>query len=58
MMMAAYAPVLRLYRRSLAWAPALPLAALFYTAATVVSAVEYSMGHGGTWKGRAQAGRR
>jgi hypothetical protein len=58
MMMAAYAPVLRLYRRSLAWAPALPLAALFYTAATVVSAVEYWMGRGGEWKGRTQAGRR
>jgi hopene-associated glycosyltransferase HpnB len=58
MMMAAYAPVLRLYRRSLAWAAALPLAALFYTAATVVSAVEYWMGRGGEWKGRTQAGRR
>jgi len=58
MMMAAYAPVLRLYRRSPLWAPALPLIALFYTAATVVSAVEYWMGRGGAWKGRTQAGRR
>ena len=58
MMMAAYAPVLRLYRRSLAWAPGLPLVALFYTAATVASAVQYWMGRGGAWKGRMQAGRR
>ena len=58
MMMVAYAPVLRLYRRSLVWAPALPLVALFYTAATVASAVQYWMGSGGAWKGRAQAGRR
>ena len=57
-MMAAYAPVLRLYRRSLAWAPALPLVALFYTAATVASALQYWMGRGGAWKGRMQAGRR
>lgn len=57
MMMAAYAPVLRLYRRSLPWAPALPLVALFYTAATVVSAVRYWMGRGGAWKGRTLAGR-
>ena len=58
LMMASYAPVLRLYRRSLLWAPTLPLVALFYTAATVVSAVEYWMGRGGTWKGRTQAGPR
>ncbi len=58
MMMAAYAPVLRLYRRPLAWAPALPLVALFYTVATVVSAVRYWAGRGGAWKGRTQAGRR
>ncbi len=57
-MMAAYAPVLRLYRRSLLWAPALPLVALFYTGATVFSAVEYWTGRGGAWKGRAQARRR
>ena len=57
-MMVAYTPVLRLSRRSLAWAPALPLVALFYTAATVASAVQYWMGRGGAWKGRTQAGRR
>ena len=58
MMMVAYTPVLRLYRRSMVWAPVLPLVALFYSAATVASAVEYWMGRGGAWKGRTQAGRR
>lgn len=57
MMMAAYVPVLRLYRRSLLWAPALPLIALFYTAATFHSALRYWSGRGGAWKGRAQAAR-
>jgi hopene-associated glycosyltransferase HpnB len=57
MMMAAYVPVLRLYRRSLLWAPALPLIALFYTGATVYSALRYWRGRGGAWKGRAQAAR-
>jgi hopene-associated glycosyltransferase HpnB len=57
LMMAAYSPVLRLYRRSPAWVVALPVVALFYTGATVVSALEYSRGRGGVWKGRAQAGR-
>ena len=57
LMMAAYLPVLRLYRRSLLWAPALPLIALFYTAATVHSALRYWSGRGGAWKGRAQAAR-
>ena len=58
LMMAAYAPILRFYRRSLARAPALPLVALFYTGATVNSAWRYWRGQGGAWKGRAQAGRR
>jgi hopene-associated glycosyltransferase HpnB len=57
MMMAAYVPVLRLYRRSPLWALALPLVALFYTAATVWSALNYWRGRGGAWKGRAQARR-
>ena len=51
----AYAPMLRYYRRSLLWAPALPLIALFYTGATIDSAIHYWMGRGGSWKGRAQA---
>ncbi len=55
MMAASYIPVLRLYRRSLLWAPLLPLIALFYSAATVNSAVSYWRGTGGMWKGRSQA---
>jgi len=55
MMSIAYTPMLRFYRRSIAWAPALPLIALFYSAATVDSAIRYWTGRGGTWKGRAQA---
>ncbi len=51
----AYAPMLRLYRRSLVWAPALPLIAAFYAAATIDSAVRYWSGRGGMWKGRTQA---
>jgi hopene-associated glycosyltransferase HpnB len=50
-----YMPVLRFYGRSLLWAPLLPVVALFYTVATVHSAVWYWTGRGGMWKGRAQA---
>lgn len=51
----AYAPMLRFYRRSLLWAPALPLIAIFYAGATIDSAIRYWTGRGGMWKGRAQA---
>ena len=54
-MAAAYAPTLRRYQRSLAWAPLLPLVALFYTAATVGSAWRHYRGRGGAWKGRVYA---
>ncbi|GLU33443.1 glycosyltransferase [Trinickia caryophylli] len=54
-MCCAYAPMLRYYRRSLYWAPALPLVALFYVGATVASAVRYWRGKGGQWKARVQA---
>lgn len=54
LMMAAYLPSLRLYGLSPFWAPALPLVALFYTGATVHSAIRYWTGRGGEWKGRAQ----
>jgi hopene-associated glycosyltransferase HpnB len=54
-MSAAYLPVLRLYRVPLALAPLLPLAALFYTAATIGSAIQHWRGRGGRWKGRFQA---
>jgi hopene-associated glycosyltransferase HpnB len=57
MMMAAYVPTLHFHRRSLLWAAALPLVALFYTAATIHSALRYWRGRGGGWKGRAQAAR-
>jgi hopene-associated glycosyltransferase HpnB len=51
----AYAPTLRRYRRSLLWAPLLPLVALFYAAATVGSAWRHYRGRGGAWKGRVYA---
>ncbi len=53
-MSAAFVPVLRLYRVPVALAPLLPAAALFYTAATVWSAIQYWRGRGGHWKGRFQ----
>ena len=52
LMMIAYLPTLRFYRRSAAWAPALPLAALFYMVATIDSAIRHWTGRGGLWKGR------
>ena len=51
----AYMPMLRSYRCPLWIAPLLPLIALFYTAATIASAVQYWRGRGGQWKGRYQA---
>jgi hypothetical protein len=58
LMMISYVPTLRFYDRSVAWALLLPLIALFYTIATVDSAISYWTGRGGLWKGRVQdAGR-
>jgi hopene-associated glycosyltransferase HpnB len=54
-MCCAYAPMLRYYGRSLYWAPALPLVALFYVGATLASAIRYWRGKGGQWKARVQA---
>ena len=54
LMMIAYAPALSFYGLSWLWAPLLPLVALFYTGATIHSAVEYWAGRGGEWKGRVQ----
>jgi hopene-associated glycosyltransferase HpnB len=54
-MTVAYVPSVRRYRCAPRWALTLPLAALFYTAATVGSAVMYWRGRGGMWKGRFQA---
>jgi len=54
LMFAAFAPTLQLYRVPVWYALALPFVAVFYTAATVDSAVRYWTGTGGMWKGRAQ----
>ncbi len=54
-MSGAYLPTLRFYRCPVALAPLLPAIALFYTAATVGSAVQFWRGRGGQWKGRYQA---
>ncbi len=55
-MTAAYWPTVRLYRLSLEWAAALPLAAILYTAFTLESARRTWRGEGGTWKGRSYRG--
>ena len=52
LMIVSYVPTLRFYRRSVAWAPVLPLIALFYMIATFDSAIRYWTGRGGLWKGR------
>lgn len=45
-------PTLKLYRLSVLWAPLLPLVAVFYTFATIHSALLHCKGRGGFWKGR------
>jgi len=55
LMTVSFLPTVRFYRLSPLWAPLLPLAALFYSFATWLSAVRYWLGRGGEWKGRAQA---
>ena len=50
-----YMQMLRFYRCPVWLAPLLPLIALFYTAATIGSAVQFWRGRGGSWKGRYQA---
>jgi hopene-associated glycosyltransferase HpnB len=57
LMMISYSPALRFYGRSIAWAPLLPLVALFYMSATVDSALSYWSGRGGIWKDRVQDAR-
>jgi hopene-associated glycosyltransferase HpnB len=57
MMSTAFWPTLRFYSLSRLWAPLLPLTALFYTGATIHSAVRYWLGHGGEWKDRVQDAR-
>jgi hopene-associated glycosyltransferase HpnB len=55
MMTLSLLPTLYYYRRSVLWAPLLPLIALFYLLATLDSARRYWLGRGGEWKGRMQA---
>jgi hopene-associated glycosyltransferase HpnB len=52
LMTISFIPVLRFYGRNPAWTLALPLIAIFYTAASVHSAIRYWTGKGGMWKGR------
>ena len=54
LMTACYLPMVRFYRISPVYALMLPPVALFYAAATVHSAIQYTAGRGGRWKGRAQ----
>ena len=54
----AFVPMLRFYRVSPAWAPALPAIASAYVAFTLDSALRHWRGRGGEWKGRVQAASR
>jgi hopene-associated glycosyltransferase HpnB len=57
LMTASFLPTVTFYRLSPVWAPFVPVSALFYAYATLLSAVRYWLGRGGQWKGRAQASR-
>jgi len=57
LMSLSFLPTVRFYRLSPLWAPLLPLVGLFYSYATLLSAVRYWLGRGTQWKGRAQAQR-
>jgi hopene-associated glycosyltransferase HpnB len=50
-----FQPILRFYRLSPLWGIALPLIGAFYAGFTLDSAIQYWLGRGGMWKGRAQA---
>jgi hypothetical protein len=50
-----FLPTIRFYRLNPLWAITLPLAALFYACATLLSALRYYAGRGAQWKGRSQA---
>jgi len=47
-----YLPTVRFYRLSPLWVATLPLAAVFYTYATLLSAARHYAGRGAQWKGR------
>ena len=55
LMALAFQPMLRFYRRSPLWGPALPAIATFYAGCTLLSAWQHVRGRGGMWKGRVQA---
>lgn len=52
-LMASFLPTLRRFRISSLWALALPFVSVFYTAATIGSAVDHHRGRGVRWKNRA-----
>ena len=54
LMSIAYTPIVRFYRLSPLWSMTLPAVAVFYAAATLHSALQYSLRRGGSWKGRIQ----
>lgn len=55
-MAVSYVPTLRRYRRSVLWAPFLPVIALFYAAATIGAASDHHFGRGVVWKSRSYQG--
>ena len=55
LMALAFQPMLRFYRVSPLWGPALPIIGMTYTLFTIHSAFQVWRGRGGMWKGRAQA---
>ena len=55
LMTASFLPTITFYRLGPLWSPLLPLSALFYSYATILSALRYWQGRGGHWKGRSQA---
>jgi len=57
LMTATFLPAVTFYRLGPLWSPLLPLAALFYAYATLLSALRFWQGRGAQWKGRSQAGK-
>jgi hypothetical protein len=55
LMTASFLPTITFYRLGPLWSPLLPLSAVFYSYATLLSAVRYWRGRGAQWKGRSQA---
>jgi hypothetical protein len=55
LMAISFQPILRFYRLSPLWGPALPVITFLFMLYTLDSAYQYFAGRGGTWKGRVQA---